>query len=1059
MYQVDDLHIRSHSLASGVYGRSYKGKLDQKGGGELRVFVKAIRKDKKGDPQKEKAALVATIPVLQSIAHPNLVSFVGVVDESSKLQVLYEWIEGVTVRSCLLDSRPPTWQSKYHVATETAVGISYLHEKGLVHGYLSTSHLLISGSDFKVVEWGMAALYPKHVFTAASSGNSGWVPPELVLGTPPSKSSDSYSFGILLLELALGKPLPNDLRKSSHPNGFDEGLLRSLVPPDCPPVFVDLGLDCIVSDPAQRPSFAQIVDRIQESKVTPVFSPLKEKKGRSGSDVSSSSKTDSRPASPLSILSPHLFTPNTSTDAITPSTPDATILSSSPKEHRGEKSERGERSHRHSKDISSDSEKSRDSPSTKHRSKHEKGERSHRHSKDIANERETNNSNNNNNNNNDNHIPVTIIEEEETPSVSIIETEITINGTDISVSDLSIALENTEVSIVTPDSPQPTTPSRPDTPTSSPLLSPSPTDSPRARSGTKDEAISLEQAASSLNTILTTTTALANTRASFKEAVNVIVSVAELAAHARDRSISTPARPAFKTSNSKSNLLEKAGESSTQTSQTSTGTNNNKNEKLFNNAPTLNTGTTTTTSLLTIPMLAQTRPISSTSTITLLDTLANDTEAHRRPKLSRTGTVALRGVASANSAVNSARFGFSSLLRPRKETQPAIKPGSVLVVDNGSCFIKAGVAGEDIPRAVLPPVKGVLSRSKSSKANYIGFKAWETEGLTLSSAIDADTGAVNWNVLTDIWEHVFFQELKADPGAHPLVISELPDMTRKSCDTMAEIMFELFEVPDLYIANQALMALYSMGAVTGIVVDCGNRMQIVPVVQGYTLSHASFRLQPAHGNLTDYLSRLMTERGYYYPRAKTAQITTSSSTFTSSTPTQSQLNEVRKIKEHLCYVALDYEKELAACEKNPKEFEREYTLPDGRTVVLGSERFRCPEALFQPEMIGADRKGLHINLSDCIQKAPMDNRMDLYEKVVLAGGSTLFPGFAQRLKKELQAIVPSSAKRRINITAPGNRKYSAWFGGSVFGTLPSFLDHCVTKESWEELGPAVLYES
>lgn len=122
-------------------------------------------------------------------------------------------------------------------------------------------------------------------------------------------------------------------------------------------------------------------------------------------------------------------------------------------------------------------------------------------------------------------------------------------------------------------------------------------------------------------------------------------------------------------------------------------------------------------------------------------------------------------------------------------------------------------------------------------------------------------------------------------------------------------------------------------SVTGIVVDCGSRMQIVPVIDGYTIDSARYQL--VHGNLTEYLARLLTERGHYFS-------------------TQSQLNNVRKIKEKFCYVALDFDKvcqrslrswsnssqEMKRAQQDDLDIEAKYTLPDGKVIELGNERFR-----------------------------------------------------------------------------------------------------------------------
>lgn len=148
---------------------------------------------------------------------------------------------------------------------------------------------------------------------------------------------------------------------------------------------------------------------------------------------------------------------------------------------------------------------------------------------------------------------------------------------------------------------------------------------------------------------------------------------------------------------------------------------------------------------------------------------------------------------------------------------------------------------------------------------------------------------------------------------------------------MTEIMFEVFKVPSMYISIQAVLSLYASGRTTGIVLDSGDGVShIVPISEGYSLRHAIDRLNLAGRDLTDYLARMLFERGHNFATTAEKEI-------------------IKDAKERLCYVTLDYEHETSV---DPQAIEKKYELPDGQVIRAGNERFRCPEALFKPSILG-----------------------------------------------------------------------------------------------------------
>ncbi|MFX1536804.1 MAG: rod shape-determining protein [Promethearchaeota archaeon] len=381
-----------------------------------------------------------------------------------------------------------------------------------------------------------------------------------------------------------------------------------------------------------------------------------------------------------------------------------------------------------------------------------------------------------------------------------------------------------------------------------------------------------------------------------------------------------------------------------------------------------------------------------------------------------------------------------------------------IIIDNGSGYSKNGFAGEEIPQSVFPTLVGYPKENDDlvERAYYVGKEAMEHQqayDLNLVKPIEHSL-IWDWEALEKIWHYTFFRDLRVDPTNHPvlLMFTERTLNTSPPWERIVEIMFETFNVPALYITFTSALSLYACGLSTGLIVDIGAQlMQIVPIYEGYSLSHAICHVDLAGHDLTNYLNRLLRLRGYNFV-------------------TPMERETVRDIKEQLCYVALDPEKELMRLKK-AGGISKQYMLPNGAPLTLDHERFEVPEVLFNPAIIGQDHPPLHELIFETIEKCDPDLQVDLFRNIVLVGGSTLFDGLKERLTQELNNLISDSyfAESKIisgssnydrvegdKIVAPPNRHHIAWTGGSILGSDLS-LEKWVTKQDYINEGAAIIH--
>jgi len=305
----------------------------------------------------------------------------------------------------------------------------------------------------------------------------------------------------------------------------------------------------------------------------------------------------------------------------------------------------------------------------------------------------------------------------------------------------------------------------------------------------------------------------------------------------------------------------------------------------------------------------------------------------------------------------------------------------------------------------------------------------------------------DWEGMKHLWDYTFSERMQIKPADHKVLLTEPPMNPKQNQEKMLQHMFEVYGFNGAKVNIQAMLVLYAQGLLTGVVVDSGDGVtHIVPVWEGICPPLLIKRLNVAGRHMTRYLIKLLQLRGYAFNRS-------------------ADFETVRQIKEKLCYVGYDLEVEQRLALETTVLIQT-YTLPDGRVIKLGRERYEAPEVLFNPGLIDVESNGVQDMLFGMIQEADMDLRPSFYKHIVLSGGSTMYPGLPSRLEKEMKDLYLKNvlkgdqarlAKFKLRIEDPPRRKHMVFLGGSVLADImkdrPEFW---ISKQEWSEFGAKII---
>ncbi len=372
-----------------------------------------------------------------------------------------------------------------------------------------------------------------------------------------------------------------------------------------------------------------------------------------------------------------------------------------------------------------------------------------------------------------------------------------------------------------------------------------------------------------------------------------------------------------------------------------------------------------------------------------------------------------------------------------KETIDMLNSNNSIVIDHGSVNLKYGFSGTEFPAYITPTIIGKpkLSYNSTHDDYYVGNDAIENSKTHFLNFPIEDGKIINWEDMEDLWIHMFTTDLNTKSSEHPLMITDGNNIFNsgekdKSRIKITEAMIENFEVPAIFIENQAILSLYAVGRTHGIVISSGyESTTFYPCHGGVNIKGLAKSIKLGGKHITNFLRQTISFPDNIFKNSLEEKIVTNI------------------LKEGLCYFAIKgIEDEI-----NKKIKKEVYDLPDGNTIEMGNERFIAPEGLLNPQILGKNIPGIPEILINCLEECDKDIRNDLCNNVLLEGCNTLFPLFPDRLLSELK-INYQNKFNKIRVIATDDRKYYSWLGGSIVSSLETFEKFTIKREDYFEKG-------
>ncbi len=317
-------------------------------------------------------------------------------------------------------------------------------------------------------------------------------------------------------------------------------------------------------------------------------------------------------------------------------------------------------------------------------------------------------------------------------------------------------------------------------------------------------------------------------------------------------------------------------------------------------------------------------------------------------------------------------------------------PGTPIIIDIGSAYVKIGFAGEPGPRFVFPCITGTEKYKSvmvdvSARSIYVGNDVSRMRGVLKIKHPLVRGDIIDWDSFYEILNYIFYSLLRIENlSNYPVFYCETPFMHRETKEFIARVFFETHRVRSLIMMPTPLLSLFSVGLTTGLVIESGEGLTwIVPIINGKMVEHAIQKLPLAGIDVNQNLKGLLMREGVSIASSAADEI-------------------IQDIKEKNCYFVLDPN-------KPPKTGEMfKVPMPDGSTIKVPTYiLYQAPEVLFNPGILGyGNIMNIPQAIIACLRSIDNHYWHNLLSHVVFSGGNLSYSGFQERFESELDLLLP-----------------------------------------------------